>query len=248
MIDLVYIVGPLSPYNDLELRYSLRSVERYMGGLKYNGRVKSVFIVGHKPDFIQNVIHIPCEDPYGYPAHKEQNILFKVVKACNDPRLSEDIILMDDDVFLNALSWAPTLPYYYDGSLQEYQARIPAVNMYHGTLANTIATLEAHGSPTRNFNVHSPWRINKLTFPSVMAGFNFAQHNGLAIQSLYYNTVSGIIGTKTDDLKFNEPMSISEIKDKIAGKRFFSCGDKGFESLLPVLEEMFPTPSKYETT
>ena len=58
MIDFLYVLGSGSEYNNLELRLSLRSIDKYAHNL---GRV---FIVGEKPDWIKNVIHIPVKDEF----------------------------------------------------------------------------------------------------------------------------------------------------------------------------------------
>lgn len=238
MIDLVYIVGPYSKHQDIELRYSLRSVDKFFGG------IRNVHIIGHKPDFIHNVIHRHCEDIYGYPAHKERNILRKIIAACNTSDISEEFLCMDDDMIACGLSWAPGMPHGYDGTLTDYASKI--TGMYAGTISNTIAALEINGPGIKNYNIHAPWRIDKTLFPSVMAGFNFAQHNGLCIQSIYYNTI-GVLGKKTTDLKINSAMSKENIYKSIRGRKFFSFGDRGLtDNMKEVLSELYPEPSKYE--
>jgi hypothetical protein len=55
-IDVVYPLGTGSVWQDNELRYSLRSLEKNFPDL---GRV---YVVGHKPDWLGNVEHIPFGD------------------------------------------------------------------------------------------------------------------------------------------------------------------------------------------
>jgi hypothetical protein len=238
MIDLVYILGTGSKHANLELRYSLRSVDKFMGGIRH------VYVVGHKPDFIHNVIHIPAEDPYPLPAGKDRNIIRKMIIACGIEGISDEIVFFDDDFILCDLCWAPRLPHYYDGTLQDYADR--CTTMYKETLNNTISALRTYGADKRNFNLHCPWRVDKKLFPSVMAGFNFNQHNGLAIQSIYYNMID-VLGKKMPDLKINTRMKYDDILIAIKDRKFFSFGDKGLNhDMERVLEYMFPQPSKYE--
>ena len=56
-MDIVYIIGKGSKWNNQELKYSLRSIA------KYGINIGKVFIVGYKPNFVSDeVIYIPCDD------------------------------------------------------------------------------------------------------------------------------------------------------------------------------------------
>ena len=88
-MDVVYILGTGSKWDDNELRYSLRSLQY----LKHN----RVFIVGECPDWAVNVCHVPAGDIYG--KQKQRNALHKLQRAITTD-LSEDFILMNDDFFL----------------------------------------------------------------------------------------------------------------------------------------------------
>ena len=57
-MDILYVIGKGSEWNNNELRFSLRSIA------KYGKNIDRVFIVGYKPDFVSDeVTFIPCDDP-----------------------------------------------------------------------------------------------------------------------------------------------------------------------------------------
>ena len=51
-MDVVYILGTGSTSNDNEIRYSLRSIEKYLIGFNV------VYIVGECPKFLKGIIHL----------------------------------------------------------------------------------------------------------------------------------------------------------------------------------------------
>jgi hypothetical protein len=73
-IDVVYTLGTESSWQDNELRYSLRSLERNFPDL---GRV---WIVGHKPAWLTGVVHIPMADVH--KQNKDANLIDKILAAC----------------------------------------------------------------------------------------------------------------------------------------------------------------------
>ena len=104
-LDLVYILGRGSNWQNNELRYSLRSVEKFVTG------IRNVFIIGEKPSFINDqVIHIPYKDVY---TNKARNIMAKILRACNDSRMTKNFMLWNDDYFAIQPFSAIDYPYYF---------------------------------------------------------------------------------------------------------------------------------------
>lgn len=89
-MDVVYYLGKGSLENDDELRFSLRSLEKYMGDLG------KVFVVGEKPDWLGGVEHLTAFDEQ---KKQWQNVLLKVRQVCSLPNLSAEFLLMNDDFF-----------------------------------------------------------------------------------------------------------------------------------------------------
>lgn len=104
-MDILYVVGTGSVWGNNELRYSLRSIAKNGKGI---GRV---FLVGHKPDFVSDeVIFIPCDDPYGQP-HK--NILHKVLHAVEHSDIGRHFLISSDDHYYTKPTDFDKLPVYF---------------------------------------------------------------------------------------------------------------------------------------
>lgn len=167
-MDLVYILGTGSTWNDNEIRYSLRSVQKNVLDLG------NVFIVGEYPPFIQNAIHIPCHDNFktkwlaGYT---------KFVSACNDPRVSSDFLMMNDDFFFLRPVRACTYPYYYSGTIPVVVSK----SKNHGLTSPylTARCFIGRKKYIRNYAVHRPMIFNKEKFLAMpppnpdLLGFSF---------------------------------------------------------------------------
>ena len=89
MTDILIPLGTGSRHDNLELRYCLRSIEKHLKG------VGNIFIVGEKPEWIKNVIHIPFKDnPNNW--NRARNIYDKILAGINyiEPTGSEVINAM----------------------------------------------------------------------------------------------------------------------------------------------------------
>lgn len=85
--DVLYIVK--ASEDNEELKYSLRSLKNLNHG--------RVFIAGYKPTWVDDrVEYIPSEQA----GNKYGNVRMSWRAALNDPRLSDDFILMNDDFFI----------------------------------------------------------------------------------------------------------------------------------------------------
>jgi len=104
-MDIVYILGRGSIANNLELRYSMRSLERYCQDLG------KIYIVGEQPEFISDDAHIVAEDSFKKPW---QNALYKIREACKDERISDEFLLMNDDFFAFGEFASSELPFYFN--------------------------------------------------------------------------------------------------------------------------------------
>lgn len=102
-MDVVYILGTGSLVKNEEIRYSVRSLEKYMLDL---GRI---FIVGEDPGFLPLAVHVPASDSSIY---KWLNGYCKVKKACSIDGLTEDFLLMNDDFFMLDYFTGAEWPFY----------------------------------------------------------------------------------------------------------------------------------------
>lgn len=233
MVDVVIPLGNRSTQRNREVRYCLRSIEKHMSG------VGNVFIVGDMPDLVQGVIHIPYEeDPRN--RFRDRNIMGKMAAACNDPRVSDTFLMVHDDHFLFADYDAGAFPYYHMGPMNE------GVGQYGKTKENTKSLLSGY-SPINNYDCHCPILFHKERFMRTVAIADWSKWYGYCMKTLYC-VMNGIEGEYMDDIKIRMPLLADEIKWSIAGRKWFSIGDRCFApgGMWSVLNELYPNQSKYE--
>lgn len=234
MVDIVIPLNNRSTQHNLELRYCLRSIEQHLTG------VGNVFIIGHYPEWVSdNVINIPAnEDPRN--RFRDRNIMNKMLMACKDERVSDDFLMVHDDHFLLADYEAGAFPYYHCGHM------VPGIGQYGLTKANTISLLCHDGEAINNYDCHCPIVFNKQLFKRV-AQNDWSKWYGYCLKTLYC-VMNGIEGEYSDDSKLRMQFLYNEIRGHIAGRKWFSIGDRCFREggMLDVLNELYNKPSKYE--
>jgi hypothetical protein len=147
-MDIVYVVRQ-GDKNET-LRYSLRSLK--------NLPHDKVFISGYTPSWVKGVISLNRSQG-GYSDLENSTLNLK--GAIAQPDLSDDFILMMDDVFITR----PTdVDFYYHGTLDDKIASYKSSgNM--GQAISLVATknwLKSRGyDGLHNFELHFPYRFNK---------------------------------------------------------------------------------------
>jgi hypothetical protein len=226
--------GHGSRWNDTELRYCLRSIEKHLSG---HG---DIFLIGHRPDWCINVHHIPAVD--GEMVYeRDRNIFNKIMLAINDERVTENFLFMNDDHWLLKDYQADRFPIYCHGDLAEYVVR---EDLYGNTVKNTALHVDAL-SPY--FDVHCPIVYNKTIFPQLQR-YDWNKKYGYCIKTLYVNQLAPpFITTEHPDIKINEPISSNKIRMLIDGKHWFSAGHKAAQGGLgKTLQDLYPVKSRYE--
>lgn len=234
--DVVIPLNNSSKVNNLELMYALRSLEYHMIDLG------DIYIVGNKPSWVKNVIHVPFNDIY--ENNKNQNILQKILHTINEEKsLSNDFLFTNDDIFMLHNFYADTLPNYYENSLSGYLKSKPLLNSkYKNAVLNTLQILEDKNSPTLHFDIHCPIIYNKKRFKEICS--NVKQE--VVIKSLYANQVFSI-SQEMKDIKIHNPINYQQIVDTTFNKFCFSLSDNCInEDMCVFLFNTFPIPSKYE--
>lgn len=225
-----------SRWNDTELRYCLRSIEKHLKGCG------EIFIVGYLPNWVQNVIHIPATD--GDKSYeKEANIFRKLEQACKDERISEYFLFVNDDHFLLQDYDAGDFPFFYSGKLSEVLTR---GDEYASTGFNTFDALEEQ----LYFDIHCPIIYHKEILRNKVSRLNWSKKYGYCIKTAYMTgTDENEVNVKEmPDLKINEEgITSTEIKKLIEGRPWFSIGPKAqYGGMLKVLQDLYPLKSKYE--
>lgn len=231
MVDIVIPLNKSSRWQDNELKYALRSVEKF---LRNHGRV---FIVGDLPKWtIQNVIHIPAHDTK-YPA---KSIMQKVLLACKDERVSDTFLFMNDDHFITTPMDADTFPYFHKGPLAN---SLKNRTDYLYTVKNTLMRI---GGDAKDFDIHTPIRYDKNAFIDTMTHFDWEVPHGYCIKSIYCAT-TGITGQQLDEGKFYQSKSMEQLQHWFSSHPIVSVGDECLGHFVKeYLDILFQTKSKYE--
>lgn len=237
MIDLVIPLGKGSKWANNELRYCLRSIEKYLTDY---GRL---FIVGEFPDFLNSeAIHIPQPFVHGNPA---RNIAMNILEACRDERLSERFAYLNDDYFFTQPIDISTYPVYYKEDLQQTYKKNQTEYRKH--VRATIVELERLGLPTINYDTHYPCIFEKGKMKALIETSNFDRSFGLVLKSLYFNTYPPEQAEKRTDCKQHQAMKESGWQQLAAQTEMFSIADTAIDQAFKnFMAAQYPTPSKYE--
>lgn len=233
MIDVVIPLNTDSPIDNLELKYCLRGIQKYLTGYR------RIYIVGDLPDFVQNVVHIPFPDISKY---KQKNIVRKILRACEEERMSDDFMFFNDDHYLLAWEEAAAFPYYATGTIESEIKRCKGD--YRSSLINTLSALK--DVSTWNFDCHFPIKYSKEQFSHIMSLYDWDVPHGHVIKSLYCNTLN-IQPVMTCDGKVYDAISQEKLDDIVSTRTCFSTSNYALTNIVKrKLEALFPEKSVYE--
>lgn len=228
-MDVVIPLGAGSIHQNVELRFALRSIEKYVLHDK-------VVIIGEKPPFLKNVIHIRANDISG-PSAKERNIFRKILEAISDDRVSENFMFANDDHYL-LKKWKNENLFW--GTIEQKLNARTGHQPYKITVANTLKV-----APGLWWDIHCPIVYNKHRFLETVGRLRWQTPWGFAIKSAYAN-LNGLDGIQQKDLKISKPLSEAEIWTMLENRTFFSSGNTINNALLKVLNSLYPQKSNYE--
>jgi len=241
-VDIVYILGTGSQWQDNELRYSLRSVHQHLTNYR------NIWIVGEWPEWLNKnapgIYHIPASDNSKWQRHLNMEV--KILLACHEDTISNDFLFMNDDHFFTADTSAADYPFYHCGELSDKIASLGPCDTYAVSLRNTMNILYANGCSTKNFDAHCPILYHKYSFINAMEQYDWGVNYGYVIKSLYANTF-GIGGTYMEDLKIKNSLTTAQFVSKLQGRHVFSIGDAALNSEIKKwFAARYPVPSPWE--
>lgn len=244
MIDLVYVFKAGSKWNDNELRYSLRSAEKHFPH-------RNVVIVGDRPDWITNVIHIEEPDKFSdINGGRYKNVIKKTRAACNDDRVSKQFVLMNDDFFF--LKDTDTIEPFSIGSLDSMIEQF--TKTYGGKRNQYINALKRTKRVLRDQNIENPISY-AIHYPIVYDKVNFL-HMTEEIEWLQkpcswrtiYGNMFRIGSIEREDPKVNTAKDLESFLQQDDHGDFLSISDQiALDTRFQFWIEMrFPHKSKYE--
>lgn len=218
---IVYTLGKGSSWNDNELRISIRSMVK-------NTPVERIIIVGHKPEFIQNVTHIPFPDG----PRKALNIHLKTHAACLE--VEEFVQAADDHFVLKPTNFEN---YYHGGLIKEKK--------FHGKYAIATANTRKELPGGLFYNLHIPMKMKSRRYMEIMSLYDW-ENKDFLIKSLYGNNEQ-VGGERISDCKVRDFLRRPAIEKYVENRTFLSVSDSGLShDMRKFLMDSFPEKSIYE--
>ncbi len=216
-VDVVYPLNNGSKWDNNEIRYSLRSLEKYAANL---GRV---FVVTEKlPPWMKNVVHVPVADTRG--RNKDANIIDKIRGAIK-AGISERFIFASDDQYLIAPTDLATLPV-------SYAKWKTGKSKWWKRFNRTQEYLHSIGKPTTFYESHLFQPHSATQFERAVADCDYSKNPGYTVNTVAYNKY--------------EPLPKSVLRSELSGSVMANYGTLTPEHHKERMKQMLPESSKYE--
>jgi hypothetical protein len=261
-MDVVYIFKH-SDHQDFEIRYSLRSIE------KYAPYIRKIWIYGDRPDFISDdttlIEHVPHERTSRILGVKTPvtNTFLLMFLSSLIPELSSEYLFFSDDFFLLKdlpIENARKVLFVEDMALTSYESR--GRGAWIEAMWRTYDLLKRLGYTGYNFETHVP---TYLTRSQVMNAYcelkDFVTEDrwyGMIgptaiLNHAFRNEKMTIYNLQAENSRggfWNKPpSSFEKIMAEAEGKTYFNFDDDAFDNnIRRFLSERFPARSKYEKT
>jgi GT2 family glycosyltransferase len=252
-VDVVYVLGNGSKWDNNELRISIRSFEKYFENLR------NIVVVGEHVEWLKNAIHIPLPEPK--EGNKDARMAIKLLAACKDPRVSENFIFCYDDTALlkplkaeDFKGWHEG-PIMYDASVDiaDHRSASPNASQHSSEWFDYVyATgreLQKRSLPDNNYDkAHCPQPINKTEFLKVMQQWNMWD-NQFTVCNVYCNSSQIFKGEniRGRNLKIYGELTTEEITLMATGKDCINYNDRGLcDNFKSWLYAKFPEGSMFE--
>ena len=251
-MDILYVVGTGSTWNDNELKYSLRSIEK-------NGiNVERVFIGGYIPEFVnkENVICVPVADKTNVKHYNILNVIEEVIDSTDiGCTQSGNFLYSSDDHFYIKPVDFNSYPIYSRGvELPKEVKQFDLHKKYHTTLVSTRKLLEEYNLPYEHFAWHGNTHFNtKLWNDPIMKELrkkSYTMPEGCEPTCLMLNyqmSVDPFEPVIRKDKKIRSIDKLAMFNQKIQDRECCSSSPNIQKSYLATfLENNLPEKSKYE--
>lgn len=243
-MDIVYCLSNGSLWDNNELRLSLRSLEKNVEG------IGNVYVIGEKPKWIKNVIHIPFKDEPIYSP--DGNIIRKILRACQEKKLSDNFLFGSDDQLITKKCKVSDLKAYHDGDIRDKKPEwLNANQVWRKRFKRTYERLLKENKPTYSYDSHIITPYNKQRFIEVMSMYpEVFDRQGYTINTIFLNNCD-IEREHIENRKMTcyRKDSLKRIIERFTDKMYIGYNDNGLNvDLKCFLMMLFPTMSKYEQT
>ena len=241
-MDILYVVGIGSEWNDNELRYSLRSIDK-------NGKnVGRIFICSETlPKFInpEAVVHVPFHES---GTIKHRNIMDKIEFVMRNTNIADDFLLSSDDHFYIREADFDNYPLYHKGEMYEHWE---SKKEYFRSMIETKRLLLKHGLTTYSTNPHCNTHFSRPLYMEHIALMDEAKQlrHGGEVNCLMGNLMvaAGVEPVLYEDIKIKRFIDREELLRLLGDAHCFSIYDNALEwGIKDYLREQFPDKSRWE--
>lgn len=246
-VDVVYPVTTPSKNNDIELRWSLRSLDQFGANV---GRI--IVVSEHHRDWLSDdVIQVVPKSVWPPFQFKHQDMMHKILCAIDECDLHGEFIVSSDDHFLLTDTDLAKMPFYVRNWWVNV-SRGSSINlrtmMWNTSMQDTAKFLMEHNLPAIDFQGHwnSHWnadivRANRMVFDEAMK-LRFGAEPSVLMGNLWLRHQEGVPLVIRKDLKVTSMAELPEWAE------CFSCWDGTFKDaeFRPFMESKFGKASRYE--
>ena len=256
-MDALYVFKH-SPYDDFEIRHSLRSLDQFAP------YIKKVWIYGDKPSFLSDdtslVEHVPHEATSRVLGVKTPvtNMFLLLFLSSLIPELSFEYLFFSDDFFL--LKDYPIEEARKDRFLEDLTPNtVRGRGLWKDALWRTYDLLIRLGYTGYNFETHTPVCLTRKRVMAAYCEFkDFVTEDrfygmldlNAILNHAYKQEKMPLTDIKQENSRcgfWGKPPTEEELIAQSVGKTFFNFDDPAFgESVQKFLTQRFPHPSRYE--
>lgn len=227
-MDIVYVCGN---GENLELRYSLRTLER-------NVKHHTVWVFGNAPGWLNlDTVVYRSRMQGGSPYASTRG---HMGAACNTAEVSDPFLLWNDDFF--AMREIGAVPVYHRGPLdtllkENENTKTP----WAKGLRETAALMEKRGfTGAMSYDAHLPLVIHKAPMREALRLAKSIRADAIHLRTLY-----GAIA-ELGGIEYPDPKMLRKSDPFPRGEWLSSSPDTFRSAIEPVLRYLFPDPSVYE--
>lgn len=254
-MDILYIIGKgCSQCDDQELRYSLRSIDKFGKGV---GRV---FVAGHCPEWLSsNVVKVPFLQPYSNLqdiedfmdrlACKHINIIETVLYAVDNTDINDEFLVsMDDHFYVRNVDF-DNYPFYLKGK-ENRELPKSSSSEYGKFMVKTREFLESKGLSIYYLVPHRNMHCSRKIINECRETLEEIIQNKIPVECLcyllnYWHTKYNIPLTPTSDVKVKS--GHDWVRTNSMFTEVFSTGDfKRMSHLNYLVSTLYKEKSKYE--
>ena len=248
-MDIVYQLGKgCSQSDDFEIRYSLRSIE------KYGKNIGKVYVAGYCPEWLsENVIKVPCEQPIAKPkdiVERHINMLYTLLYVVDNTDISDEFLIsMDDHFYVRDVDF-DNYPYYEkifgpNNELPE-EGKTPYKKLLAKTRAFCVKNKVGYQYLTLHRNMHCSRAMiseTRTILNNIISKKTPCEYQAFLLN--WWKTKHGLESTAIKDVRLQDASEWWKT-DPRETEVFSTANFDETSGLYVLIQSLYPEKSKYE--